>query len=120
MRGDRSNKNGVPYGQTTTQPTAVPGSKTNPSRFQNRVRNSEPNASLVWDSGEASRPIDGMGGPVDGFIDSKEVQAGYNKGAFKIEFGRRPRGLIGLAYHDRRKPGSLVRQLPVVQHDYRL
>ena len=29
--------------------------------------------------------MDGMGGPLDGIIDSGEVEAGYNKGALKIE-----------------------------------
>ena len=39
----------------------------------------------MWEIGAASRPIDGMGGPLDGFIDAKEVQAGYNKGALKTQ-----------------------------------
>ena len=38
---------------------------------------------FVWELGAQSRPIDGMGGPVDGLIDSKEAQLGYNKGALK-------------------------------------
>ena len=39
----------------------------------------------VWEIGASSRPMDGMGGPLDGIIDKGEVQAGYNKGALKVE-----------------------------------
>ena len=37
----------------------------------------------VWEDGAQSRPIDGMGGPKDGFIDANEEKAGKNAGALK-------------------------------------
>ena len=80
----QTDKNGVPFGQTTKQPTSVPGSSTDPSKSTWEFLISS-GKEYVWEIGAASRPIDGMGGPLDGFIDAKEVQAGYNKGALKTQ-----------------------------------
>jgi hypothetical protein len=69
----------------------------------------------VWEAGAASRPMDGMGGPLDGIIDSKEAIAGYNKGALKVEenigsalwFGNFRAGKInGFKYEDRNQDGK--------------
>ena len=75
-----------PLVQTTNQPTVDPDTlNTNPTTsttaFQINSR-----VEYVWEFGAASRPVDGMGGPVDGKLDNGEKAFGYNKGALKVEY----------------------------------
>ena len=101
---------GQPFMQTTKQPTAPPDGKFNPatstSLFEIVSRRE-----FVWEldptlvlaggpgsdtaneqtqlkdaqSGAFNRPMDGVGGTKDGFIDSGEVLAAYNKAAPKVQ-----------------------------------
>jgi protocatechuate 3,4-dioxygenase beta subunit len=147
---------GQPFMQTTKQPTAPPDGKFNPAT-STTLFVIESRREFVWELdttlkdekgnviggpavgsvqqgqlkdstyGAFNRPIDGMGGPVDGFIDQGEKDFAYNKAALKIQiladptnpnpapadqaqdlwFGNVRAGLInGFKYEDRDQNGS--------------
>ena len=75
----------LPLVQTTNQPTldpnvlnTDPSSSTTAFQIASRVE-------YVWEFGAASRPVDGMGGPLNGKLDPGENEFGYNKGVLKVE-----------------------------------